>query len=145
MKVIAIALLTASFWFSQSAMAQEKSEPQPATKPAAEGQKTSEIPEGMTVYYMGLLSRGPKWTPEKTAETAKIQEQHMAHIRSMGESGKLVIAGPFLDGGQLRGIFVFKVSTLEEARAMAEADPAVKAGRLQVEIHPWMVDKGILP
>lgn len=145
MKVIAIALLTASLWFSQAALAQEKSEPQPAPKPATEGQKTLEIPDGMTVYYMGLLSRGPKWTPEKTAETNRIQEEHMAHIRSMGASGKLVIAGPFLDGGQLRGIFVFKVSTLEEAKAMAEADPAVKAGRLQVEIHPWMVAKGILP
>ncbi len=145
MKVIAIALLTTSLWFSQAALAQEKSEPQPAAKPTTESQKAPEIPEGMTVYYMGLLSRGPKWTPEKTAETNRIQEEHMAHIRSMGESGKLVIAGPFLDGGQLRGIFVFKVSTLEEAKAMAEADPAVKAGRLQVEIHPWMVAKGILP
>jgi len=31
------------------------------------------------------------------------------------------------------------------ARALAEADPAVKSGRLTVELHPWMVQKGVLP
>jgi hypothetical protein len=55
------------------------------------------------------------------------------------------LAGPLTDGGTIRGLCVFKAASLEEARAFEDDDPAVKAGRLAVEAHPWMVQKGILP
>jgi uncharacterized protein YciI len=41
-----------------------------------------------------------------------------------------------------RGICIYDVKSLERAKALAEADPAVKAGRLRVEVHPWMSQKG---
>jgi uncharacterized protein len=97
----------------------------------------------MTTYYVGLLYRGPKWSPEETEERKLIQEGHMAHIGKMADSGKLLLAGPFMDDGKLRGIFVFRVGSLEEAKALAEQDPAVQAGRLIVELHPWYSAKGI--
>ena len=105
-------------------------------------------PEGsgeyeMMTYYVAFLKRGPAWTPEQTDETRKIQEAHLAHIGAMAESGDLVLAGPFMDDGDLRGMFVFKVDTLEKAEALAQADPAVKAGRLRLEFHPWYSAKGI--
>ena len=53
------------------------------------------------------------------------------------------MAGPFTDDGDLRGLFVFRTGTLEEAKAMAEQDPAVKAGRLRLEWHPWFAAKNI--
>jgi hypothetical protein len=40
-------------------------------------------------------------------------------------------------------MFVFRVDTLEEARALAEQDPAVQAGRLALEWHPWFAAKNI--
>ncbi|MGB3714676.1 MAG: YciI family protein [Candidatus Promineifilaceae bacterium] len=103
------------------------------------------VPKEMTTYFHGLLRRGAKWTPEETEETERVQEAHLAHIRRMFEEGDLVIAGPFTDGGDLRGVFVFRTRTLEEAQALAAADPAVRSGRLVVEIHPWMVPSGVLP
>jgi uncharacterized protein YciI len=95
--------------------------------------------------YLGFLKRGDKWTPEKTPATAELQKAHLANIHRLAEMKKLFVAGPFGDDGDLRGIFVFKVASLDEAKALAETDPAVRAGRLAIEMHPWLVPEGILP
>jgi len=99
----------------------------------------------MTRYYFGLIRRGPKWTAERTPETEKLQAGHMANINAMAKAGKLVIAGPFENAGEYAGVFIFKVETLEEAKALSDQDPAVKAGRLIVDVHPWMIARGSLP
>jgi len=100
-------------------------------------------PLEMTTYTLGLLTKGPKWTAEETPELQKLQEAHLAHIGEMARSGALLAAGPLTDNGMIRGILIFKVP-LDQARALAEQDPAVKAGRLVVELHPWMTAKGAL-
>jgi uncharacterized protein YciI len=107
--------------------------------------KKASVPMKLTTAYIGFLSRGPKWTPEKTPATAALQEAHMANINRLAETKKLVMAGPFGDNGILRGIFVFKVASLAEAKELAETDPAVKAGRLAIDVRPWQVPEGILP
>lgn len=107
--------------------------------------KKPTAPMKLTTAYLGFLKRGSKWTPEKTPATAELQKAHIANIIRLAEMKKLVVAGPFGDDGQLRGIFVFKVASIEEARALAETDPAVQAGRLAIEMHPWLVPEGVLP
>ena len=37
-----------------------------------------------------------------------------------------------------------KPLSLEEAQVLSDADPAVQAGRLVSELHPWMIHRGIL-
>lgn len=107
--------------------------------------KKASSPIKMTRAYLGFLSRGEKWTPEKTPQTEELQKAHMANITRLAEMKKLVVAGPFGDNGQLRGIFVFKVGSLDEAKELAATDPSVQAGRLVIEMHPWLVPEGILP
>jgi uncharacterized protein YciI len=107
--------------------------------------KKPSAPIKLTTAYLALLTRGAKWTPEKTPATAELQKAHMANIVRLAEMKKLVVAGPFGDDGQLRGIFVFKVASIDEARALSETDPAVQAGRLAIDIHPWLVPEGVLP
>lgn len=105
----------------------------------------ADLPPNMTTYYFGILVKGPQWSPEETPERAKIQEGHMAHLTAMHKAGKLVLAGPLADGGDWRGILIYRTKTLEEAQSLANEDPAVKAGRLAVTMHPWLVERGILP
>jgi uncharacterized protein YciI len=115
-------------------------------KPSAVSARELDVGPGgfeMTTYYVGFLYRGAKWTPEETEETRKIQEGHMANIRRMGAEGKLVIAGPFMDNGDLRGLYVFRAASAEEAKALVESDPAIKTGRLRFELHPWYAAKNI--
>ena len=107
--------------------------------------KKTTTPQQMMTAYLAFLVRGDKWTPEKTPETEAIQKAHLENINRLAETKKLVVAGPFGDNGTLRGIFVFRVNSIEEARELAASDPAVKAGRLALQIHPWVVPEGILP
>lgn len=107
--------------------------------------KKPAAPIKLTTVYLALLTRGAKWTPEKTPATEELQKAHMANIHRLADMKKLVVAGPFGDDGALRGIFVFKVASIAEARALTETDPAVQAGRLAIDIHPWLVPEGILP
>ena len=107
--------------------------------------KKPSMPIKLTTAYLAFLVRGEKWTAEKTAETEAIQKAHMENIGRLAATKKLVVAGPFGDDGKLRGIFVFRVGSLEEARILADTDPAVRAGRLALVFHPWMVPEGVLP
>lgn len=91
---------------------------------------------GMRQYVMAFLKAGPNQEQDST-EAMQLQQAHMANIRRLSEEGKLVLAGPMLDGGALRGIYVFNVSDVEEARRLTETDPAIQAGRLEMELHPW--------
>jgi uncharacterized protein YciI len=107
--------------------------------------KTTAPPNRLTTAYLAFLTRGEKWTPEKTPATEAIQKAHLENINKLAEMKKLVVAGPFGDNGRLRGIFVFKVESIDEARTLAATDPAVQSGRLALQIHPWVVPEGILP
>ncbi|MCU1268335.1 MAG: hypothetical protein JWM21_4653 [Acidobacteria bacterium] len=107
--------------------------------------KKASSPIKMTTAYLAFLRRGPAWTPEKTAATEELQKAHLANIYRLAQMKKLVVAGPFGDDGQLRGIFVFRVDSLAEAKVLTETDPAVKAGRLALDLHPWQVPEGVLP
>ncbi len=114
----------------------------PAPAPSPGAWRAGEPPAEMTTYQFVMLVKGPKWTGQSNPDLMK---QHLAHLRSMWAAGKMVIAGPLTDDGSTRGLCVYKVGSLDEARALASDDPAVKSGHLAVEAHPWMVQKGILP
>lgn len=91
---------------------------------------------GMRQYVMAFLKAGPNRSQD-SLEAAQLQRAHLDNIGRLAEEGKLSLAGPFLDDGELRGIYIFNVSTIEEAKALTETDPAIQQGRLVMELHPW--------
>ena len=91
---------------------------------------------GMSKYFLAYLKAGPNRTQDSLT-AARLQREHLDNITRMAEEGTLVLAGPFLDDGEVRGIYLFNVPTMADAQKIAESDPAVKAGRLILEIHPW--------
>lgn len=95
----------------------------------------------MKTYYLVLLYRGENIDMD-SLEVKKIQADHMENIGRLAKEKKLVIAGPFLHGGELRGIFIFDVLSMEEAEELCKSDPAIIAGRLRYEIYPWLSAKG---
>ncbi len=95
----------------------------------------------MQQYYMAFLKKGPI-RGQNEEETADLQEQHLAHLTKMYELGYADISGPFGDDGDIRGITIYNVPTLKMADSLANSDPMVKAGRLEIEMHPWWAAKG---
>ncbi len=91
---------------------------------------------GMRKYVMAFLKKGPNRTADKE-KAAELQKAHMENIGRLAKEGKLAIAGPFLDDGELRGIYIFNVETVAEAKKLTESDPAIKSGSLVMELHPW--------
>ncbi len=107
----------------------------------AQEESTSKTPK-LKQYYFVMLVRGPKAGEIDSLSLVKIQEGHMANINKMAELGKLQIAGPFGDDGIWRGIFIFDAETEEEVKDLLKDDPAIQAGRLSYEIHPWWTMPG---
>jgi uncharacterized protein len=97
----------------------------------------------MKRYVMAFLKAGPN-RGQGEAEAMELQRGHMANINRLASEGKLILAGQFLGGGEIRGIFLFDVETVEEARELSETDPAIQAGRLELELHPWYGSAALL-
>ena len=91
---------------------------------------------GMKMYVFCILKTGTNTTATKE-EKAKYFEGHMANISRLAKEGKLAVAGPFEKNDRnYRGIFIFNVTTVEEALALVETDPAVKAKIFEAEMTP---------
>ena len=110
------------------------------------GFETFEMTEGDTTYvmkkyFMAFLKKGPK-RDQPATEAAEIQNGHLTYMNQLADENKLSIAGPFGDDGEFQGIVIYNVPTLEEATRLVNNDPAVIAGRLSIEVHPWWAAKG---
>lgn len=95
----------------------------------------------MKTYYFVMLKKGDK-RDQDSITAATIQAGHMANMQKLADAKKLAMAGPFVDKGEWRGLFIFDVSSEEEVRKLILEDPAIISGRLSYEIHPWMSEKG---
>ncbi|MBP6672641.1 MAG: hypothetical protein KA247_05800 [Bacteroidetes bacterium] len=95
----------------------------------------------MRIYYLVLLKRGPIRNQDSTT-AAEIQKGHLANINRLYAEGKIDLAGPMGNDGDLRGIFVFNCDTYDEVLMHCSTDPAIKSGRLIAEIYPWWSEKG---
>ena len=98
---------------------------------------------GMKKYVMAFLKKGPNRDQPKAVKDS-IQKAHLKNITRMAEEKKLVVAGPFLDDGEIRGIYIFNVSTIKEADELTKTDPAIQAGSLKMELRPWYGSAALL-
>ena len=131
--------MTSVFAFAALLSALLASQP-PATQPAA--------PPAMQFekYQLVILRAGDDPPQIPREEAMEIQKQHLAHMSGLTHQGKIVVAGPFSDqqDKSMRGMCIYRVGSVGEARQLAEQDPAVKAGRLKVDVLTWNVEKGYI-
>jgi uncharacterized protein len=95
-------------------------------------------------FTVVLLRRNPDGPQLSEADAAALQDAHLAHLAGLHEAGQLLAAGPlaFDDPGEpLCGLSILPLP-VEEARALKEADPAVRAGVFTLQVLPWQVPAG---
>jgi uncharacterized protein YciI len=93
-------------------------------------------------HVICLLRAAPNRPALTDAEIDAIQERHVAYQQQLRAEGKITAAGPFSEqpDESWRGLTMYTTS-LEEARALAADDPAVRAGRLVVDVFRWWTPK----
>jgi uncharacterized protein YciI len=104
------------------------------------------VPPELERYSFVLLRRpddAPRYSDERLDE---LQEQHIAHLASLGERGVLLLSGPFSDrtDESLRGLCILNTS-LDETRELMAHDPSVLAGRMVPDVMSFWTLPGSLP
>ncbi|TVZ05560.1 hypothetical protein EAS64_13630 [Trebonia kvetii] len=94
-----------------------------------------------------VLLRRPADAPDyPDEELERIQSEHLAYHDRLRKSGEVATNGPVV--GQpdpsLRGLTFYRTGSVERSRQLAEADPAVLAGRLAVDIMTWYCPPGTM-
>jgi uncharacterized protein YciI len=94
-------------------------------------------------FELVLLKRPAERSELSEDEADRIQVLHLGHLGAVADAGHLVIAGPFDEqrDESLRGLCLYQTGSLDRTRALAEADPAVLAGRLEVDVMYFYCEK----
>lgn len=92
---------------------------------------------GMRKYVLVVLKTGP--TPVTDPEKRKAMfAGHFANMERLSAEGKLAVAGPFSKNESgWRGLYIFAVEDVEEARKLVATDPVVIEGEMVPELYPW--------
>ncbi|MBS1720945.1 MAG: hypothetical protein JST35_10905 [Armatimonadetes bacterium] len=91
----------------------------------------------LLIFMRGKSSKG---MPAEQLET--MQKGHIANLERLGKAHKAPCAGPFENGGDRRGLVVLTLPK-DKVPQEFENDPFVKEGLLKLELHTWMVPKGL--
>ena len=88
---------------------------------------------GMKNYVLVVLTTGNNDISD-TEQRSRLFRGHFANMARLAKEKKLVLAGPLMEAGPRRGLFIYNVATIQEAELLVNTDPAVKAGIFNYEL-----------
>ncbi len=123
-----------ALWAASPAIAESDAPPQGYDETLAKTVGADDY--GMRSYVMVILKTGPNKVPDGP-ERSEMFKGHFANMKRLAEEGKLAVAGPFDGAEGWRGMFIFAVSDIEEARALVATDPVIQSGEMVAEYHKY--------
>ncbi len=93
-----------------------------------------DIPRNLRPYFLCFLVKGERWDDPEGAET--LMGEQLSFLREQLEWRRYKLAGPVPDGGEIVGFSILEAADAEAAQALANSDPAVRAGRVATRILP---------
>lgn len=91
-------------------------------------------------YTFVFLLAGPNDGQLEPEELKVAREGHFENMQRLAQEGVLLLAGPLTEPRSdeaHRGVFLFDVDDVEEARAIAATDPGVVAGVFELAVYPF--------
>ena len=126
------------------APAAEAAAPAPPAFDAALAERLGADERGMRAYVLVILKTGPTRVPDGPERDAMFKG-HFANMERLAAEGKLALAGPFAkDPDGWRGLFVFAVADVDEARALVATDPVIVNGEMVAEFHRWYSSAAVM-
>ena len=111
--------------------------------PSWEEYKSTAKERGALALELFVVESTPAVAP---AELQTVLPDHLAYQKEMEAEGKLFLAGPISDdtGTQMqgRGLIIYRASSMEEAREIAENDPMHAKGARTFTLRKWLVNEG---
>jgi uncharacterized protein YciI len=111
----------------------------PPPKPAFDAELAKAVGAddyGMRQYVLVVLKTGPTPMPAGKARD-EMFKGHFANINRLASEGKLALAGPFDGVDGWRGLFIFAVPDIEEAKTLTSTDPVISNGEMVAEYHKY--------
>ena len=128
----------------ERAFAQEAAAPAGPAFDEALARKVGADARGMRNYVLVILKTGPTRIPDGP-ERQEMFNGHFANMERLAAQGKLALAGPFgTNDAGWRGLYIFAVTDVEEAKTLVATDPVVAKGEMVAEYHKWYGTAGLM-
>lgn len=103
--------------------------------------KDPNAPDKMAKHPILFWKKPANW---KGWPSKEVFEAHFRYAQSI--ESKVRAMGPFTDGGQWLGVFVFAPGmTLDEVKQIVSEDPMVKGGHVAMQMYEWFVASDVFP
>jgi uncharacterized protein YciI len=137
--LLCIAVLSGTAFLTSSRAA----EPAAPVFDAALAQQVGADEHGMRSYVLVILKTGPTPLP-KGEKRSEMFKGHFANMERLANEGKLAVAGPFDGADGWRGMFIFAVKDIEEAKSLTATDPVIVNGEMVAEYHKYFSSAALM-
>lgn len=93
----------------------------------------------MKSWLIRIIPPRPHFDQDATLAEQALMDQHFVYWKDLNAQGVCLFGGPVLDPKGVYGILVVRAATDDEARALGNGDPAVKAGVIKIEVAEMRV------
>ena len=97
----------------------------------------------MGEYQFAMLMSGDSTEELTDVDAQKIQEEHLAFLKTLHDDGRAVAIGPIENGGKFRGVVVLDVGSVAAAKELLAEDPWIERGHLKADVRGWYAAKNI--
>jgi uncharacterized protein YciI len=106
-----------------------------AQAPAADPKPAAPAPApAMKTWFLKLIPPRPTFDKDATPAEQALMEQHFHYWKDLTDKGVCIFGGPVLDPRGVYGVLAIRAASEDEARALADGDPSVKAGVNRMEV-----------